>query len=316
MDILTDSLETNDFMEFEEALSAWDHRYQQISPGAFYGNLFHTQVGEVSVFRGHWERAIHYRGIAPKGTVALAVTLKQSDEGCWLGQRLGLNDIIVTGCGVEGEYRSPSLWDTLVCTIPRAELAQQIANITHDDPEKIIARGIAHLSPRMAAHVRRAILTYLGGIKRFGAGSHVQSMHVEKTSALVETLSLALVDSQRPRRASVALNRRLQIIRKAEEYVEQLGSQPLRISHLCNELGVGERSLQYAFQGVVDTSPLSYLKTQRLNQVRCALRDADPDELRIKLVAQSHGFRHLGNFCHDYKQLFGETPTVTFRSRR
>lgn len=316
MGVLIDSLETDDFMEFQEALSAWDHRYRQISPGAFYGTLFHAQVGGVSVFRGCWDGAINYRGVAPKGTVALAITLKQRDEGRWLGQRLDRDEIIVTGCGEEGEYRSPSVWDTVVCTIPKVELAQQIVNITRDDPEKIIARGIARLTPQAASQLRQATLKYLLAIKRFGAGPQVQSMLVEQTNALVEMFSLALVGSQRPRGTLVALNRRLKIIREAEEYVKQLGSEPLRISQLCGKLNVSERSLQYAFQGAVDTSPLSYLKNLRLNQVRSALRNAEPDELRVMVAAQSQGFRHLGNFCLDYKQLFGETPSDTLRRHR
>jgi len=316
MGILIDSLESNDFMEMESALSAWDHRYRQIGRGAFSGSLFLTQAGSLGLFRNRWERAIHYQGVAPKGTVALAITLNQSNEGRWMGQRLGFDDLIVAGCEVEGEYRSASLWDSIVCTIPEAELAQQIAEITHDDPEKFIALGIARLSPQAAAQVRQATLSYLGEIQQFGARPALQSMLMERASALVELLAQVLVDSRRPRCMSVPLHKQRQIIRKTEKYVYSLGDQPLRIGLLCRELGVNERTLQYAFRRAADTSPLSYLKTQRLNQARRALHAAGPGEVRIKVVTYSHGFRHLGNFCKDYKQLFGETPSDTLRRRR
>jgi transcriptional regulator GlxA family with amidase domain len=52
-----------------------------------------------------------------------------------------------------------------------------------------------------------------------------------------------------------------------------------------------------------------------LNRIRDALRDRSPKDALIKTVALSHGFRHLGQFSHDYGRLFGETPTETLRRR-
>ena len=111
MDTQIFSLESNDFTEMEDALSVWDHRYRQISHGAFHGGLLHTQLGSLGLFRNRWERAIHYRGVAPEGSIALGFTLAQNGEGRWMGQRMGPADMIVAGCGVEGEYRSAPLWD-------------------------------------------------------------------------------------------------------------------------------------------------------------------------------------------------------------
>jgi AraC family ethanolamine operon transcriptional activator len=152
-------LDSRDFTEMEHALSAWDHRYRQISPGAFHGGLLHTQVGSLGIFRNRWERAIHYRGVPPRGTVALGVTLAQSGEGRWMGQRMGPDDMIVAGCGAEGDYRSAPLWDSVVFAIPEAELAQQIADITHDDPRDFCMHGVARLTPQVAAQVRQAAMT-------------------------------------------------------------------------------------------------------------------------------------------------------------
>ena len=100
---------------------------------------------------------------------------------------------------------------------------------------------------------------------------------------------------------------------QAEDYVAHLTDRPLRIGQLCREIGVSERTLRNAFCKVTDTSPLAYLKTQQLNRVYRVLRDVDPDEVLIKQVAIANGFSHLGQFCKDYKQLFGELPSETLR---
>ena len=106
-------LESRDFKEMQHALSTWDHRYRQLSPGTFHGGLLHTQVGSLGIFRNRWERAVHFCGVAPKGTVAIGLTLAQSGKGRWNGQRMGHDDVIVTGCGTEETIcrrRSGTAW--------------------------------------------------------------------------------------------------------------------------------------------------------------------------------------------------------------
>ena len=51
MDTQILSLESHDFVELEEALNSWDHQYQQISPGTFYGRFLHTQNDVLGVYR-------------------------------------------------------------------------------------------------------------------------------------------------------------------------------------------------------------------------------------------------------------------------
>jgi AraC family ethanolamine operon transcriptional activator len=46
--------------------------------------------------------------------------------------------------------------------------------------------------------------------------------------------------------------------------------------------------------------------------VRSALRDA----ASVTEAATCFGFWHFGNFAHDYRALFGELPSETFRRRR
>jgi AraC family ethanolamine operon transcriptional activator len=314
MDTHVHSLETRDFREMEHALCAWDHRYRQIGPGAFRGSLLHTQTGSLGIFRNRWERAIHYRGCSPKGTIGIAVTLAQTGEARWLGQRVAFDDVIIQRCGTEAEYLSAPLWDSVVFAIPEAELAQQITDITHDDPEAILHRlDVACLTPQLAAQVRQASLAYLAAAARFQATPGAPSQIPEMVHSLVRQIARVLVSARPPRHVKACLNRQRQLIREAENNVAHLGGQPLRVGKLCLELGIGERTMRDAFYKVTGTNPLAYLKTQRLNQVYRILGDTSPDELMIKQVAIANGFRHLGQFSRDYKQLFGEFPAETLQ---
>jgi AraC family ethanolamine operon transcriptional activator len=125
-----------------------------------------------------------------------------------------------------------------------------------------------------------------------------------------------LVSAQPQRHVKASSNRSRQLIRKAADFCKQHPNQPLRIGQLCRELGISERTLRDTFNKLTDTSPLAFLKTQRLNQVYRELHDSDPGEVLVKQLAYANGFFHLGHFCRDYKQLFGELPSATVKRYR
>jgi len=243
-----------------------------------------------------------------------AVTLTQTSEARWMGQRVGVDDVCVQRCGAEAEYLSAPLWDSVVLTIPEAELARQIVDITHDDPGTLLhTHGVVHLTPQLAAQVRQAALNYIDTAVRSVATPDAPSPLPQMAKSIVELIARVLVSARPQRHAKASLNRSRQLIHKAEDFCGQHPNQPLRIGQLCRELGVSERTLRDAFYKLTDTSPLAYLKTQRLNQVYRELHDGEPREVLIKQFAYDNGFYHLGHFSRDYKQLFGELPSETLK---
>ncbi len=56
-----------------------------------------------------------------------------------------------------------------------------------------------------------------------------------------------------------------------------------------------------------------YLKILRLHQVRRALKSANSRTSKVTELATSCGFWHMGQFSQDYKQMFGESPSITLK---
>ena len=83
----------------------------------------------------------------------------------------------------------------------------------------------------------------------------------------------------------------------------------IAVPDLCQAIGTSRRALQYAFEEVMQISPVTYLRAMRLNQVRSELRQnrAAP----VGDVAARWGFWHPSRFASDYKALFGELPSAT-----
>jgi len=307
-------LDTNDFLEMEQALGTWDQRYRQVGRGRFRGVLLHTQTESLEIVRNLWRKRIHCRGRPPDGTVAVGITLAQTGEARWMGRRVSADDLLIQRFNAEADYMSGSVSDRVVFTIPEAELATRIGLRTDADPELVLSCSVVRLDARVAARLRQACLEYLGMVWSSLATADRGAMLERVAQHLVEMLSEALVPgghSYEPR-SSVA-QQPFGLIRRTEDYCSGTPDRPMRIGQLSREIGVSERTLRDAFHRMTGMGPHAWLKTMQLNRVYRTLRFADPDEVLVKQVAIANGFFHFGQFSSDYKRLFGELPSETLQ---
>lgn len=104
------------------------------------------------------------------------------------------------------------------------------------------------------------------------------------------------------RQASIA--HVMELLRRYEE-------QPIRLSELCRDAGVSERTLRSIFKEVFGVGPNRYLHVRRLHLVRAALSIAQPHTDSVSQIAARFGFSDSGRMASDYHQLFGEYPSKT-----
>jgi len=133
----------------------------------------------------------------------------------------------------------------------------------------------------------------------------------ELLEALIGALS-ATTGSRLPRRDDT---RRVQsrIVKDAEECALAHMGARLYVTDLCTATGVSERSLEYAFKGIMGMTPVAYLTRVRLHRVRQALVAATPGSTTVSAEALNGGFWHFGEFSRAYRDCFGELPSETLR---
>lgn len=143
----------------------------------------------------------------------------------------------------------------------------------------------------------------------------LQSPHGSKI--LVDSLLLALNSSTEILTGNTpeyhARRRVYQLVKTAREYIDaclQIGNIP-SIVEICAQLGVSERTLQYAFKRDMQLSPVTYLRILRLNKARAMLLSVTSANTTVTHIAMMWGFLHLGKFSQDYRQMFGELPSET-----
>jgi methylphosphotriester-DNA--protein-cysteine methyltransferase len=86
------------------------------------------------------------------------------------------------------------------------------------------------------------------------------------------------------------------------------------LTSLCEDLGIGAETIRLAFREFVGVPPMRYARLHRLHTARDHLKTADPRVDNVKTIAMRCGVRHLGRFSAEYRDLFGEKPSDTFRS--
>jgi transcriptional regulator GlxA family with amidase domain len=99
-------------------------------------------------------------------------------------------------------------------------------------------------------------------------------------------------------------------MRDAISHVKNMAG-PVTVQDLTVAVGVSQRTLEYAFRDIMDTTPASYLRLYRLNAAHRELVRADQGETTVTAIAQQWGFTHPGRFSGAYRQLFGEAPSRT-----
>lgn len=112
----------------------------------------------------------------------------------------------------------------------------------------------------------------------------------------------------------VELGRDHASLRRAKSYIVENLDQPLRLQDIANHAYVSVRTLELLFKRLESSTPLAYIRQQRLHAVHRAL--AKGDGRKVTEVALDYGFTHMSRFASWYRSEFGCSPSETARSTR
>ena len=106
-----------------------------------------------------------------------------------------------------------------------------------------------------------------------------------------------------------------QPLRRALAFIDEHAADPITLNEIAAAARLSPRGLQAAFRRRLDTTPLAYLRSVRMQRAHRDLQDAEPaDAMSVAVVAAHWGFAHLGRFATEYRRRFGIYPSQTLRS--
>ena len=106
-----------------------------------------------------------------------------------------------------------------------------------------------------------------------------------------------------------------QSLRRGLQFIDERAGDPITINEIAAAARLSPRGVQAAFRRHLDTTPLAYLRSVRMERAHRDLQSAEPgDGTSVAAVAAGWGFTHLGRFAIEYRRRFGSYPSQTLRS--
>ena len=101
-------------------------------------------------------------------------------------------------------------------------------------------------------------------------------------------------------------------LRRAIAFIDAHLADPIGLTEIAAAARMSPRGVQAAFRRHLDTTPLRYLRTARIDAAHHDLLAADPAfGTTVASVATRWGFTHPGRFAAAYRAQYGRAPTET-----
>ncbi|MDH3226561.1 MAG: helix-turn-helix domain-containing protein [Thermoleophilia bacterium] len=294
--------------EFRRHSQVGDLTVMALGPAGGDGQLtaVHLPRGTCVEFeRLPFDAAVHTEADGPTLFVPLAVPeWGQLNGRDWVDER----GVLVAPAGTELLGSHPAGWPVVVVKLNASTLDEVTADL-----------GLESRFPDKRTPVRLSTAgpAALSVMERFAAAAFrpevVGSASFE--AEVAEFVALGLDGEQEPQAGrDQSRARSFSVMADADSFGEEQRWRGVSVSAVCRAIGASETRLRRAFRDVVYCSPKRFLTLRALNAARAVLVESSPATTTVSEVAVEFGFWHFGRFSRDYRELFGELPSVTLRS--
>ena len=302
-----------DIHDHSLAINGWSQAYRQITPGRFSSTLVQAHSSDFHFFRETTNRRIAQQGVSPQGLSSIAVPLLEPLVGTFQDQFVDGYAFLMLGGGEEFQFYTPETMNFICVSVPTDTLNELIDATFGEKRAFRLPQHVIRFDDVNGAILRERLTPYLDGIERNpGAVASAAGEKIFKNEVLSVLLDV-LASAGGADRHDLTHSTYSDIVRRCEKLVRADAEEPVTVLDLCCALRCSRRTLQTSFQRVANVSPVSYLRSIRLNAIHRLLRSTDAEELRVGDAAARWDFTHLGYFAQEYRELFGELPSRTAR---
>ena len=300
------TLRTDDLDQQAVSLTNWLQEYDQMSDGCFYGCVDKLTSRNLHVFKEETSRALRQQCQIWTDAIWFGIPLEGDSNFRINGQNLTPNSLATRSGDQSFELVTPENFQ-IYGVVLESELLNRMASLQGVKLREwdIFKSPTLELSPQKLMMLKSCLSTIMD------ESSHKMDSHIRE-DLLMTCLLNALPNEANPPKLLPSYQHRKVVVERVKEYMKSHQQLPVTITELCQIAYVSRRTLQYSFETILGYSPLQFLRLTRLNQVRRALKNADKDST-VTENAEKWGFTHAGQFSHDYKKTFGESPSQTLR---
>lgn len=285
----------DDLEQLEACFDGWDVELIQLGPRRQTGWASMAALPSTRVFRVHAGRSVVVRGTTPAIDGCLMLPSSPKAAIRWLGQPIDASRFALAGRRARIDVFLP--YDATLCVITIESLARVL-------PQRV---QIHTATPECISKLVRCAESATENDASPGAGRPPQAIG----DVLARQICIAMEASALVAPGTSTRSRRVTAIARACRFIDSRLGKPISLADLCRHCGVGVRTLEYGFRQLYDTTPIAFIKNQRLTRTHRLLTRAHPAS--ISETARRMGFTHMGQYAQDYRSLFGESPTMTLQ---
>jgi AraC-like DNA-binding protein len=305
----------DDFEAFAASLPGASLAATPLRPGPFSSAVVELRLGEVVLQVGRTTAVTGLGGVAPDSAWIL-LPLGAAGAFRLEGQAVGPGEVGIYGPGAEHEGAVPhdsTRW--ALVTLPATAAEALLEPPRHSPLRRRGGHAVLRANPRAwaraASLVRTAAQVAADEPAVFGVAEARRGLRDELLEAMRELLD-GPHGGARPR-ALPATPARRRTVRAVEDLLRADPCRAMSTEEVCIALGVPPSRLQAAIEASFAVSPDHYLRLRRLTLARAALRSAEARWASVEQVAAAHGFWDAAVFRREYRDAFGEAPSLAFR---
>lgn len=302
-----------DIDELTAQIRDWKAEYVQLSPGAFAATGLMIPLGSVLVSLATFSGSLLHRATPPAGCSSIVLQGRGSDRFLFRGRSLQEGECLVLCAGAQGEAVSRD--KSVVVTVSVSDEIWHAASYWAGECSLSIQKGVRLRTPGAGwtASVLQGIEWIIDAVVGHPQYPRSREVHASMADLMLARLSRSADTTARAGNDRHERIHRRIAVERARDFIHENLANPIRLSDLCLHARAQARSLEYGFQEIFGMSPVSYIRTLRLNRVHHLLLCTDTAQRTITEIALDCGFWHLSQFATDYRKFFGESPSVAHR---
>ena len=295
----------SDFGEIQRLVQTFGWRlcYTQLEPGRFEVEAYETRLGDCMLFRERFGCSMLAYGTSTPD--AFDVMMVQSGFGRMFGHELSSKQVVLFTPDCEVEALGQPGVETLHLQVPKDRLFEAAAawevEFVNTSRALIVEPGVDRLSRLRTATARATEILDRGDLSAWEA--------VEEE--LLLTLAAVFDESAHPSlQHSESLGSTAQHAIDARKRILSDHLTNVDIELIADDLEIGRRHLNRCFKEHYGISIQKFVHLRRLH-LAYELLSRPGAKMSVTEAAYECGFKHLGRFSVEYKNLFRQTPRQT-----
>jgi len=303
-----------DFDEFEEAIRSWQLEILRLDNRPTKNVLTQFDTGEMLVSHALFTGRTHQTGDPPNGLLTCAVLADPTSHLIWRKKEISPNQLMIFHPGSEiDSVTRGKLVEVFTFSFSLEFICHFTAVGKSCDGKNILSSDeLIELPAPIIEDLRKCSSSALSSLRQDASLIENKQFQYSVNIQIAENLASCL-PFYNPQDGHRLAEKRRRIWQQIEAYIRANNQRHLLVKEVASQVGISESTLLRTFKSRYGMPPKAYLNAHRLNAVRRILKRSPSRKGKIIEVANALGFWHMGQFAKDYKKLFGELPSETFR---